>query len=53
MSAFSPQGLANTAWSVAVLEFQDHPLRASTAAAALRPLSEFLPQHLSNTAWAL
>lgn len=46
-------GLANMAWSVAVLCLPDHPLLDAIASASLVKMSEFKPEQLVSTAWAV
>jgi len=52
MSAFSAQGLANTAWAFATLGQLEEKLFAALASQAELRVSEFNDQELANTAWA-
>ena len=53
MGNFSAQGLANIAWSFAMVAQSDVPMFAVLARAAERSIDEFNAQELANTAWAL
>jgi len=49
---FSPQGLSNTAWALATLEFHNLPLCHAISSSAIHLISEFETQELNNTAWS-
>ena len=53
LSEFNLQGVANTAWAFATVNYRDTELLAALAAAAGRRLNEFNSQEMANTAWAL
>jgi len=50
---FSPQSVANTAWSFAVLKVYDQTLFGSLKQLGLELASHFNAQNVSNTVWAL
>merc|ERR1712098_129304 len=50
---FGPQGLSNTAWAYAKLEWQDGPLFAAISSASIRLRYQFVPQGLTTSAWAV
>jgi len=52
ISAFTPQMIANTAWSFAKLSIRHQPLLSALSSAAISKISEYQPQDLSNSAWA-
>mmetsp|Transcript_140056 Transcript_140056/g.446922 ORF Transcript_140056/g.446922 Transcript_140056/m.446922 type:complete len:95 (-) Transcript_140056:550-834(-) len=47
-----PQGISNTAWSLAPLAWLDRPLLDALSAAAQPQIRELAVQDLSNTSWA-
>jgi len=49
---FNPQGLANMAWSCAVIQYCVEPLLNSIAAEAIMRICQFTEQNIANTAWA-
>lgn len=49
---FIPQGLSNSAWAFATLEFGNLPLFHAISAASLPLITEFETQELNNTAWS-
>jgi len=44
--------LANTAWAISILTYEDDPLCDAISAASIPKLWQFGPQELSNTVWA-
>mmetsp|Transcript_56027 Transcript_56027/g.130494 ORF Transcript_56027/g.130494 Transcript_56027/m.130494 type:complete len:223 (+) Transcript_56027:180-848(+) len=51
-TAFNPQSLATTAWSLAQCQFVDLPLRQAISAASIAMITQFKPAELGMTFWA-
>ena len=51
MSEFKTQGLANTAWTFAIVKHSDENSFVVLAKATERSVSDFNGQALANTAW--
>jgi len=52
ISELNSQGIGNTVWAVALLNYADDPLRQALAAEAIRKISDTTPQEMANIAWA-